>query len=88
MRPLDPLHALSVAFGALRDDLAPGSAASEEHRAALHGQLRQLAAAWPFACASSSSSRRTSERIASIAVWRGGAARNSSLKISSEIVPV
>ena len=37
--------------------------------------------------AASSSSISSSERIASIAVGRGGAERNSSLKISSEIGP-
>ena len=36
----------------------------------------------------SSSSSSNSERMPSIAVGRGGAARNSSLKISSEIGPL
>ena len=55
------------------------------HRRGRRGEHGRGAGASAPASSSSSSS---SERIASIAVGRGGAARNSSLKISSEIGPL
>ena len=45
----NPFQALSVALTAFRADLAPGARASEHHRDTLRGQVRQLAATWPFA---------------------------------------